>query len=78
MRGPDRVRGRAKAISREQARQSRFDPANESGAGENERRIELYQAGARPDLCVGVLSTRDPADADQRQTPLGQAIYFGE
>jgi len=36
------------------------------------------QAGARTDLCIGILGARDPTDADQGQTPLGQPIHLGE
>ena len=78
LRGPDRFCDRGEAITPQQGGEPGFDLSDEIGAGEDEGRIELHEAGARTYLCVGILRTRDPADPDQRQAPLGQPVHFGE
>ena len=78
MREPDRIGDRSKTIAPKQSRETRFDPANQIGAGEDQGRTELHHAGPAADLGIDVFGAGDPADTDQWQTPLGQPVDFGE
>ena len=53
-------------------------PVEQIGAGEYQGRVELDEAGAGPNLRIRIRGARDPSNADQRQSPLGQPIHVGE
>src|SRR4030095_2854429 len=44
----------------------------------DEGRIELHERGSGPDLRVGVGSAGDSADADERQTALGEPVDLAQ
>jgi hypothetical protein len=56
----------------DQAHDAGFDLADERADGEDQRRMELHEAGARTDLRIGVFGTHDHGEVDQRHA-LGSA-----
>jgi hypothetical protein len=64
------------AISPEQLRQTKGDPADQRRAAIDQSALELQQRGSGTDLGIGLFRRADPADADQGQAALGQAIHI--
>jgi len=55
LRRPDRIGHRGEAVSLEQVGEPGFDLVDQTGAGKDQRRVELHQGGARADLGIGIL-----------------------